>query len=50
MFNGGLEMFRENTNHQQSFFDSADTMAPQIKERLDKIMGASVLRTYLLPD
>jgi hypothetical protein len=29
-------MFRENTNHQQTFFDSTDTMDPRVKERLDK--------------
>ncbi len=29
-------MFRENANHQQTFFDSTDTMDPRVKERLDK--------------
>lgn len=29
-------MFRENSNHQQTFFDSTDTMDPRVKERLDK--------------
>lgn len=35
--NGGFQMFRENTSHQQtSFFDSTDTMDPHVKTRLDK--------------